>query len=451
MQSQLRSVAAICAAAITLMACSDRPASTPTSPVTTRPNASVTATGLTTLTCDINALKSDAREYAKSGGDQLFKIIGDLQTAVNTGPVTATDKAFDGLARMAAIRGTGDQKAGVAGAVFNRLVQRFLGCADPAIAAGADAQTFGGALGAGWVFEVRGKATGQYADPAGGAYERGSTSGNWWAAEAAGTWADAIGTSTLTGDRVLIYGYRTTDFLNVSGRFGGSSFEHRTIPKIAAGTFALSVNVGLCVPDGTGITSTQRLNHNNQLVPLSTLTCATPTGFTATTGSLALGLAKRAWGFLAPQPAYAAFAVGSVGGAVSELSPSAVYNLGSVSLGDLGTIVDGRNTTVLATSASVPGYGKSVIIRAKDGTTPLQGVPIEMSIAGNNSSIAFFNVNNASTNVATVTRTTDVNGYASFGDVKLVKAGGYILDFRVNFDGVTGAATPSNSFNIQNK
>ena len=155
------------------------------------------------------------------------------QTAVTAGSVSgATDKAFDGLARMAAIRGTGDQKAGVAGAVFNRLVHRFLGCADPAIAAGADEQNFGGALGAGWVFEVRGKASGQNADPAGGAYERGST-GNWWAAEAAGTWADAITTSTLTAERVLIYGYETS-FLNVSGRFGGSSFEQGTAIAVDA-------------------------------------------------------------------------------------------------------------------------------------------------------------------------------------------------------------------------
>jgi hypothetical protein len=73
-----------------------------------------------------------------------------------------------------------------------------------------------------------------------------------------------------------------------------------------------------------------------------------------------------------------------------------------------------------------------------------------MSIAGNNSNIAFFSENGGPA-VATVTRTTDQNGYANFGDVSLTKAGGYTLNFRVNFNGVTGTTTPSNSFNIQNK
>lgn len=449
MRHQLRSVITLCAASVTLSACSDRPTSA-TAPAVRVPSA-VSAT-FSTLTCDITALKADARDFASSGNDPLFKIIGDLKTATDP-----TDKAFDGLARMAAIRGTGAQRSGVKGAVFDDLVHRFLGCANPAVTANAIEQNFGAALGPGWMFEVRGKATGPYADPSGGAYERGSTTANWWAAEvkAGQSWADAI-TSSVTNDRVLIYGFET-GFLNVSGRFGGSSFENRTIPGIAAGSFGLTVNIGLCLADASSKTGSERLNHNNNFVELiSNLKCDTPTGFT-TTASLAFGsmnpvrLAQRALGFLAPQPAYAAFVVGSVGGAVSELSPSAVYNLDSLFLDKLGTIADGTNSVPLFTTQSVPVYGTAVVIRARDKDgTPIEGVPIQVSIAGNSSSIAFFSVNGGPS-LVTVTDTTDAAGYANFGNVSLTKAGGYTLNFRVNFNGVTGPVTPSNSFNIQNK
>src|SRR4051794_1480019 len=118
---QLRTAVGLCAATVTLSACTDRSSSAPTSPVIPRVNAAVSATGLTTLTCDINALKAGARDFTKSGSDPLFKIIGDLPTAVKNGSAAATDKAYDGLARLAAIRGTGEQKVGVAGAVFDGL------------------------------------------------------------------------------------------------------------------------------------------------------------------------------------------------------------------------------------------------------------------------------------------------------------------------------------------
>src|SRR5512138_3250776 len=271
MRKKLAAVISVFAASLVASACSDQSSAPPTAPLVRLPR-SPSAT-LSTLSCDFNQLKATARNFAASSSDQLLKNMGELQK-LTPGSDLATDKVFDALSRMAAIRGTTAQRSGVPGVVFDSLVHRLFGCANSAVTANALEQDFRTALGPGWVFEVRGRSGGTYPDPDGGAYERGSLTPNWWAVEAPTGWADAI-TSSVTNDRVLIYGYETS-YLNAGGRFGGSSFEHRTVPGIATG-FALSVNVGLCVDDATSITSTARLNHNYKFLPLiNTLTCSIP-------------------------------------------------------------------------------------------------------------------------------------------------------------------------------
>jgi hypothetical protein len=143
------------------------------------------------------------------------------------------------------------------------------------------------------------------------------------------------------------------------------------------------------------------------------------------------------------------------------LSPFAVYDLSQAVLGSLGTIANGKNTTPLVVGPDIgPPYGTSLVVRAThagNAAQPLVGVPIEVSIAGNNSSVAFLAVQDVAGDSVTITRTTGPDGYADFGNVVLTKAGGYTLQFRVHFvdtstqPDVIGPILLSNPFQIQNK
>ena len=127
MRLQLRTAVVLAAASVMFTGCADTSPLPPTGPnATSRPN-SASAT-LTVPACNITVLKAHARDYAKSSRDALFTIIGGLQTAVKNGPSSAgTDKVFDGLARVAAIRGTTGQNSTATGAVFHGLVTGLLG------------------------------------------------------------------------------------------------------------------------------------------------------------------------------------------------------------------------------------------------------------------------------------------------------------------------------------
>jgi hypothetical protein len=116
MRRQLRRILTLCAVGVSAAACTDR--TTPVFPTAPNaPRASVEAAAfvqLVTLPCDFDRLKADTRGYAASNKDLLFTIIGDLQSLSKTGPnAAATDKVFDGLARLAAMRGTTAQNPAV--------------------------------------------------------------------------------------------------------------------------------------------------------------------------------------------------------------------------------------------------------------------------------------------------------------------------------------------------
>ena len=451
MRNKLAAAATICAASLVASACSDRSAPSPTAPAATTPRTIVTTVvPFNALACDFTALKADARDYAASNKDVLFTIIGDLQGLVKTGPTApGTDKVFDGLARLAVMRGSASlQKSTATGAMFDRLTRRFLGCAEAYVIAGAPPQDFTGAVGPNWMYEVRGKPN---VDSEAGAYERGAT-GAYWAAEAGGaTWGATLVVGAPAGttatDRALVFGYRTTFFTNDPK--SGSAFEHFTIPAIGNGgylTVSPGLKIGLCNVD---VNSTLRVQHISTVLPLQPLACTAPATFAAAGTSSSLMLAssfvKKAVSFFAPTTAYA-FAAGSVGGAVSELSPSAVIDMQQVILAYKFSIVDGRNTVPLQ---GTDGGPVKVVVSTKGGTT-LPNVMVTLAVAGNNSVIAYFSDNGAAP-TAMVQRTTDANGVATFDGVTLTKAGGYQLVATGTFDGVAGQPKISNSFNIQNK
>jgi hypothetical protein len=439
--------------------------------------AAVNGAVLALPACDFTQLKSDSRAFVSKSNDVLLTIAGDLQQEVGKKGRSraATNLVLDGLSRIAAVRGTGDQDPTVTALVFNRMVKGWLACAEDSFTAGAlepdppltsdNVGGFGPALGSHWVFEVRGKTSTD------GAYERNKppVGTMFWALEpGAADWGSSIGGS-LRLDRVFIYGYQTGN-PSIPAKFG-SSFDHRTIPKISDPkdknpTFTLSVKAGLC---GLDAQDGRRVNHDNVFLPLVTgFQCLPPAAIDAGSSIYAfrllnpMSLAQRAIDFLGPKQLYAA--LGVVGSRPKGLSPSAVYDLSQYQLGGLGTISDGNNKVQLhlVTPANAPVTVHVTVPGANPGDPPVDapvGTPVAISILGNSSSIAYFADGSANaTPTPTVTRLVGDNGIVSFDNVFLVKAGGYQLAFRVSLSTETGGidfqgaqVLVSNSFQNQNK
>lgn len=433
----LSTVGFVAASVLALTACGD----TARPPASAAPRGDVT--GPLAVTCNFTTLKQNARSYAASNKDALFTIIGDLQSLSKNGPnPAATDKAFDGLSRLAAMRGTSAQASGATGTVFNGLTTGFLGCMESYITATIPGDfTVAGALAPGWLFEVRGK---DASDGSLGAYERGETPN--WAAEAPSGWGASIGAASRA-KRFLIYGSRITDFLTNDPEVG-SAFELRTIPTIASGVLTLSspLTIGECDLD---VTPTLRVQHVDAILLLESLTCSPPPAFAAVStrsSRFLAALSRHAADLLTPNTAQAAFKLGAVGGGASELSPSVVIDMQKVTLSFLKGVANGTNSAPLADSNGNPIQASVTTLNG----TPLPNVVVTLAIAGNNSSIAFFSDGTSAPSV-TVARTTDANGLVTFSGVSLTKAGGYRLTITGSFDGVAGAPVTSNAFNIQNK
>ena len=439
----LRPTLVLVAAGVTLAACSDDHASSVTAPPPVRISASLS------LVCDPASMTTQASAFAASSSDPLFNIIGAL--AFHTG-AEATDLAFDGLSRIAAIRGTSAQKSGATGATFDALAKGLLGCTEPYIRSTVP-ETFSvaGALGAGWMFEVRGNNS---KDPAtAGAYARGSVP--FWAAEpqSGKTWGNSLkvtapATTTAT-NRVLIYGFKPTDYATLDPKVG-NAFELQTVPTIASGVLSLTpaINIGLCQVD---LTETARVQHVVSILPEEGLTCANPPAFSviASLNKSFLNptwLAGKAVGFFAPRTLEAAMFVGSIGGAVSELSPSAVIDMQEVDFEFTLKVKDGNKSDALQAENGGP---LKIDVGTKNGS-PLTGATVTLAIEGNRSSHAYFQDGNNPPS-ATVTRTTDQNGIATFAGVTVTKPGGFRIVATGNFDGVVGVPVTSNLFNIKNK
>jgi hypothetical protein len=442
MHPLLRSLITVSAASVALAACTDRPSSEPTAPGQLRPSFSLD--GLATA-CNINSLRDNSKIVFVKNNDAIYKIINDL-SKLTAGSPAATDKVFDGVARIAVVRLTNLQNTGTAvPEAFDDLVKGFFGCAEASVRTDVPAVDFAPfALTAGYLFEVLG--------PNLAGYQRGNSS-PYWGME--------VGAANK---RFLAYGTPDATLLANSGRIG-SAIDLHTIPVVADGGLDISANVGLCEIPGTPGSDPggRRANHAGTFGSYVALNCtrgaAAGTAVAQGTSFDLRTLAVRAVDFFAPRPLHAAtaFFAGSVGLGAEGVSPFAVYDLSQVVLGSLGTIANGNNKSFLTVVNSVPTYGNTVVVRATNNgpdNAPLVGVPIQMAIQGNSSSIAFFRV--GADTVPTVTRTTNTDGYAIFHDVVLIKAGGYTLNFRVFFDDqniadVVGPILVSNPFQIQNK
>lgn len=428
----------VVASVAALAACGETPTAAPNPQVARSMTSSPS-----TSTCDINGLKSNARAYASSDRDALFPIISDLHKLVKHGPTAAgTDKAFDGLARLAEMRGTSAQLRTATGTTFNALTLGFLGCMESYISSNLPGDfSVAGALNQGWMYEVRGGAS----DTAAGAYERGESP--YWAAEAPRGWTVASGSQAK---RFLIYGYRLTDFLTNDPQIG-SAFEVSTIPTIGSGKLVLGspLTIGEC---GVDVTNTLRVQHVASVLTETGLVCDDAPAFASAasslrmSGSAPLRFAQRALDFFAPRQLEAAMRIGSVGGAGSVLSPFALIDMQSVGFVVLSPVASGVISRPLA---GVNGSPVQVRVQTLGGT-PLGGATVTLGIDRNRSSIAYLRDGNAAPS-SSVSRTTDNRGIATFDNVYLTKAGGYTLSVSGGFDGVLGVSTLSNLFNMKNK
>lgn len=448
MRSLMRQAALLCATALTLTACADEQSSAPTSPAVPRPSFALSSFP---TTCDPKTLKSPAGDYAASSKDALLTVIGSMQTEYNKNGkgATLTNLAFDGLERLAAMRGSSAlQKSGAAAkAGFDAVVKGFVGCMEDYITSSVAGrqEDFSTALGDGWMFEVR-NATSAASDAA---YEKGSSP--YWSASA--NWGTMIAVAapatTTATKRILIYGYDLSayPYLLKDDKVAGNGFEIRTIPTKPTLSFGSNVTVGLCNIDAPtqGTFDTYRAEHKDNLLLKLSPQCARAGTFTPMASNMSFdagsvfAVAKRAVDFFAPQPLHAAtmFFVGSVGGAVSELSPSVIVNLQSVSMTFVSQPVNGYVNSPLGGN---PGPSVRVQVTSFKGT-PFPNVTVTIKVA-----------NNSGTNVAAsgYTATTGSDGIATFPNLQVNKAGGYTLTASGAYDGLSGSVI-SNLFNVQNK
>jgi hypothetical protein len=208
---------------------------------------------------------------------------------------------------------------------------------------------------------------------------------------------------------------------------------------------------GICVSSS----STERVqnNHSTSITgilgayepgdPPLGLTCDT---FTDDGQPQTIGLLRRALDLLSPQPAYAVALAGKkTGGTPGGFSRHFVVkpNALKVTVGTIG------NANVGATLNGSSGV--TVTVRTiPPGSTTQTGVPVQLtevtiSVAGNNGVPANFSGDN--------TALTNEFGVATFTDLKLFSAGGYILTATLT-DGLNGLQPSSgfsNQFHIKNK
>ena len=277
MRKQLRDAVSVCVAGVVLSACSDRPTSAPTAPLPPRANLS----SALPPTCDPATLTSLANLYAASSGDPLFAIITGLQSVGYHGasPLT-TDLVFDGLSRLAAMRGTSAQKSGATGTTFDGAdeglarVRRELYRVD-----GPDDVLGGGRVRcwldvrgarrqhAGWRDDWRLRA--RFDAVLGGRAAVGSDVGELAARDGAGNGNES---------RVDLW-LPLPNFSTLDPKVA-SAFEIATIPTVGSGVLTLtpSLHIGLC---DVSATVTARVEHVVTILPNAALACATPPAFAA--------------------------------------------------------------------------------------------------------------------------------------------------------------------------
>ena len=123
MRPVLRSALLLSAVSVAVAACNDGPKPAPTAPE--RSPSGINAA--LTLTCEINILRSNARAYVASyNSDAISNIITSMGSTSDT--TLRTSLGYDGLARLAVVRGDSSlKKSGATAAQGAEVVKSFLG------------------------------------------------------------------------------------------------------------------------------------------------------------------------------------------------------------------------------------------------------------------------------------------------------------------------------------
>jgi len=389
------------------------------------------------LTCDINNISSDARNYfGSSSKDAVFDAISTLKSDLKNGISSATTSdVFAILARVAAVRYTNAAVGTTADGAA--LVDDALACATWA---GSVPATFSaaGSLGSG-IFAVT---------PITGHVEAfvGSSGGNpvvaspRWGAEPASTNGWPSGT-------YLVYGYPT------SGTDATNGFELGTLPPgvINPTTTATNpIDVGICaantVVDGNGkpIAANLLVHDGTEILPIAPLHfCSTTAALNRSTSWFA-SLTGRLVSYFSPTLLNAQDDLGGreIGSGPSGWSPFkpkkflASNDQLSFSTQPINTKVSGSETVV-------------VHVTSQDASA-LPPLNVRLTIAGNNGTPAFFTYNGNVVDHIDVK--TNGSGDATF-NFGFTKAGGYTLTAVAYISsGVVGTAPAISAlFNVQNK
>jgi hypothetical protein len=394
----------------------------------------------TTPTCSFSTASNDAKAYFVSNKDGVFALLSTMQSAYKSyGPADAAtiSAGYDVLNRVAVatsngssdVKGTADQ-----GSTFVNDV--FL-CMTVAGYDAANAPSFAGALGDG-LFAVRdgsmsaavvSRLTVPNSNPVLPAFGAEPVSGNW-----------------PLSTRVLFYGAKTGQSSVAGQAAAGVLFDLKTLP---VDPFTDEFRAGVCdVTNDAARTLHAHASDPAVILPpggIAGFCTSTPTS-TASRGGLTQFLA----GLFTPTPLYAFALSGGGTGLIrglSEIGPVIFVD----SLAFQGTIQNAAvSDTALALDAdattsqfheinSTSGVTEFITVRAvsKGGKNPLKGVVIKLTIVGNSGSFLDSNV----------TATTDDNGYATFPDYTIDKAGGYTITASAPEFG-TASTVASNQFNI---
>lgn len=384
---------AIACTGLTLAACQSDPSTAPRS----RPGANASLGGAP-LVCDFSAIRQDASDFFTSPSDPIFDIIDDVELLWAPGGTPAADnKAFDGMARLAAARGTADQQGdGQDGA---GVIEGLMGCTT-ITAVPADVDSLEVAIDEG-LLEVRAGSS----DPVKSALAFRASAGSRVPADP--MWgAETPNWSATLGQRTLLFGYErpvstfTAEPPVLDGQ--GAPFTGFELSSFPAGlTFPASAQLtaGICIdPFVFGLS---RLLHN--ALPSSAILTARNLSFCTGGGA----------GHNAAGPSGTALGgdagitrVGGVGGSLSGLSPSGAVRLSP------------RNDALVFTQQPSDGIANRPITPPVQVTaetqlgTPIGGVAVTLTLHPSGQ---------------TFTATTKNDGTATFANIRIPVAGSFTL------------------------
>ena len=269
------------------------------------------------------------------------------------------------------------------------------------------------------------------------------------------TWSEWLRLTATTDSRAIVFGapFTVTPDLSPEEEKGDRGFDWNVLPTrpFPFGTDADDDGFfGICVASS----GTERIQNNHSSTikgilgsydpgdPPLGLSCA---GFTDAGQPNSTGFLQRVMNALSPQPAYAAALLGKkTGGTPGGFSRHFVVTPTALRV-TVGRIADGKVNATLNGSDGV-----TVTVTTIPPPPATQGVPVQLtavtiSIAGNQGVPANFG--------GPHTALTNEFGVATFTDLKLSSAGGYVLTATAT-DGLAGldeASGLSNQFHIKNK